>query len=621
MVRHGLAWRADATVNTDDLLAKPKGDWMGAASVRSVAGRLREAEGFAFERLCAPYLNFLLGPSVQVTPQGPIDRAGGDFAQWAAEDQTPSLLVQCKGFRVLETEVGSDQLRQFSRSLKALRASTLRPCAYVVVHNRDLVDPADRAALDDAVQALVRDGVADQAMVWDRKQLLRRVMSKLFELVKEVARQQTDAVATRLQSLDGGPVEKRVPVSIGRIRFRSAMPPTLELDSPVLRDPVDELRNVEEDITFVLGGFGQGKTLALTRSALDQRGNVLLVPAARLTAATSNTADVIRAMRLHDEVAEMLRDAGLDELVELVRVAVEHLLQQQDGQPLTLIVDGLDEAPMAFIRNGVTSLLNTVAELRCQTVVSMRTEFWHSKEAEFAAGVHQLEQVARFATVSVIDLPLWTPALAAEHVRAVEASAAHRIRLEELAERVARPDASPFAALLLRPLFLSMALEVVAREPLTAQSRAELLLQWTTAKVMRDVMRPQMWGTEGRPGLRSAGEDVTQTIAEAQRIGRTAARLMVGTIEDVVVLLDSVPWERIRDSSDVDVRSSAALVMTQTLLTTRSTLPGMETRFAHRALQEFYLAWDRFKTGRSIEELPGEILDWYDEIKRSPLFN
>lgn len=612
MARDLLAWTADTSVHAEDLLGKPRGSWMGAAAVRSIAGQMREREGAAFERICDPYLNFLLGMTVRTTPQGPIDRCGGDFARWSGTERRPSLLVQCKGFRVLEKEVGADQLKQVERSVDALRQSELRPQSYVLLHNRDLDHGGTRSAMDELVQSLVRDGIVDTAVVWDRKQLLRRVMAKLFTFVQEVSATESARLAHQLLALGNGPLEKSVAVSIGGVDFRTSEGPELELDEPSLRDPVRELRTLGGAVALVLGGFGQGKTLLAVRATLEQHRNVVLLPAARLQAGATNTADVLRALQVHDQVTAMLTNAGLHQLVELVRVAEEHLLQQQHEHVPTLVVDGLDEASMAYRRNGIMTLLNTVSELHCPVVVTMRTEFWRVKQAEFAAGVHQLDRAAGLSTVPVLELQPWTPEFAAQHVRSISAEGEHAARLESLARQVDRAETDSFAGILLRPLFLSMAIDIALTEEVAAHSRPELVLQWTTAKVTRDVMRPQLWG-EGRPGILEVNEDLQVTVDESHRLGKIAARLMVERVEDVLRPTDAVDWQKLRDAAGLSRAASMAAVISQTLLQPRSNDDYHRLAFAHRAIQEFYLAWALIEDPTR-EEVAPEVQDWVDEM-------
>jgi hypothetical protein len=615
----GGALIASSHEMVDELLSDAPSNWQLSRQVMNVAGSLRVAEGLQFERLCRPYLAFLLGSAHQASPQGSLDRSGIDFAKWEDVGESPSVAIQCKGFRVAQDEVGAVQIDQFLKSLNSLRKSEARPKNYILVHNRDLTSIADRTLLDAGIKKLVEDGIVGSAVIWDRKQMLRRVVNRLLTMAEDALSHSSRSWIERLGVLPSDNLVQNVPLTKGQITFRSNQAVASTEDPIEIANPAERMAAMHGNISFVLGGFGQGKTTSATQMALNRSRETVLLPAARLPLGSVNTDSLIAELDFYQAVVTSLKMADLDELEPLVRTAAERLLTQGARTP-TLILDGLDEAPLAYSRGGIVTLLNTLGRLKCRTIITMRTEFWLAKEAEFRAGSLQPgDEVTASPLVSTLALKPWTPELMQKRIKSVLAiSDRHARNLLALEESIAEPteDAS-VTRLLERPLFLNMAIEVAETDDVVSANQAQLLLQWTSNKIERDVLSPFRLSSLGRPGIIAVDEELAETLARAHRIGREAAVLMLDRVDGQLVLTDSVSWLKLQGTSSVAAESTLARVSTQSLLSpTNGATQGVQrVGFAHRAIQEFYLAW-AFTKGADVPFGAEQLIETWQDLMR-----
>jgi hypothetical protein len=72
-------------------------------------------------------------------------------------------------------------------------------------------------------------------------------------------------------------------------------------------------------------------------------------------------------------------------------VSVERLFTSPQ-EDLVLVIDGVDEAPLAARREGLVMLLRSVKELRIPFVLTMRTEFWDAKKIELQTALTEDER-------------------------------------------------------------------------------------------------------------------------------------------------------------------------------------------------------------------------------------
>ncbi|MDN3355814.1 hypothetical protein [Actinomadura sp. DC4] len=601
--------------------------WNDTTQVRKAAGSLRAKEKYDFQRACLPYLQTVLdGDAIEVPEMGGWDAAGIDHLAWAEDGRRLRAVVQCKGFGVAQHEIGGAQAAQCVRSIRRFQESGLTTDAYVLLHNRENKDTGFHDAVTSALIALQRSGAAGWVDLWDRKRLLGMVCARLSELVERAWRRQSDDLRGRMNALLGEDHLTEVPLSAGTYHFSGNDLVGAFEATTKLADPAHELMSGGggKGLRLLLGGFGYGKTAAALRISQILGREALYIPAALLRADHSGGRALLRQVIDPVALLEQIPDADMQAIEPLAEVVSEKLLRRPRGDIL-LVVDGLDEAPLAHRRNGVAQILNEVSDVRVPVLLTMRTEFWHAKHEELAGALSPHPYAG--ARMSAVELRPWAdPEIRSLIARARsragetgEVEAGHN--LSELLDLIGR---EPFAALYedipRRPLFLQLLISDVAAEGVRRLDPVTLMDSWVARKLRRDLLNPELIspGGDHRPPLVSAGESLDTALARSWDLMDTAAgqtlpaEPVAGTEPD---LGSSVRWDSLVAVLPwLETRRDLGAVSTQTLL-----LPlgphkaGRAPRlvFAHRAFQEFFAARHVLIEGRPLDgTIPPAVREW-----------
>lgn len=84
--------------------------WSGTTQYRILVGELASSDSREFERGVLPILRLAWPDAIPPPALNWLDQAGIDIMIWSDAQPFP-LLVQCKGFKVAEEEMGKSQIR------------------------------------------------------------------------------------------------------------------------------------------------------------------------------------------------------------------------------------------------------------------------------------------------------------------------------------------------------------------------------------------------------------------------------------------------------------------------------------------------------------------------------
>src|SRR4051794_11324691 len=94
----------------------------GKAEYKRLKGQLLASDSRDFERLSLPLIRLTATLAFGTPPLGNFDKIGGDLLAWSG-GKAFELVVQCKGFKVGERELGREQVAQCVKSIKSFKRS------------------------------------------------------------------------------------------------------------------------------------------------------------------------------------------------------------------------------------------------------------------------------------------------------------------------------------------------------------------------------------------------------------------------------------------------------------------------------------------------------------------
>ena len=367
-------------------LPSPSGrGWRATVPVREMAGRLRVAEKLDFQRRTLPYLKVLWPGAVEAPSFGGLDRAGIDHVMFGSGSMILAA-IQCKGFSVAEHEIGRDQASQCIKSIRTFRNSGQSANVYLILHNRDNRNPEFTDPVLEELADLSANGRVERTGLWSRNDLLEHAGEAVYERVAHAVRQATNDSVDTMTVIRDGIVLNEVPVQEQSAIVSST---GLELGPPTqtsIRDPAELLLGGHSSLEILLGGFGFGKTTSVLRAASKARRNLVVLPAARLPRDLSSSRQLLALILDSERFSLLYPEVDLDELGPLVQVAVQRLFSSPQSD-LALVIDGLDEAPLAARRGGTAMLFTSLKDLRVPLIETMRTEFWLAKQLELTTAI------------------------------------------------------------------------------------------------------------------------------------------------------------------------------------------------------------------------------------------
>jgi len=156
--------------------------------------------------------------------------------------------------------------------------------------------------------------------------------------------------------------------------------------------------------------------------------------------------------------------------------------------------------------------------------------------------------------------------------------------------------------------------------------RAHLLIDAVRLKVRRDITAPRRVGGAGRPSIRGRPMSVSETLELAWRAMVVAAAKMSRPVDGSLELLPDCPYEEVRREvvalREVDDPLPLFLHSLLRLSEPRTGYKPARVRFAHRAFQEFFLAWHLVQAGRwSTVGVPDTVAQWIDDLRDEKLLS
>lgn len=571
--------------------------WTGQPAWGEWSGRLAVATGDDFERSALSLLR-VLWPTLQQAPRLQTwDRKGIDLLVWA--DSGPfRCVVQCKGFKVRELD--KPQARDVEESIQKFLDSGESAETYVVVHNRDGRNRDFAKRVETLLRRVVKAGKANEAILWDRQQVLAQVFGRMQQLVEAMLLERSRALSVHLRSLFrfADCHVSAVPVSERRLIFRrGASPQVGELQGPTIRNPTALLERASGTNWVVLTGqFGAGKTTAALLAATNSVRQTVFVPCQAVPAAVfsgGTTSGLLTHIADELPALEHIADEDRAAVAKIARTVVVYLLRKPKSD-LLFVLDGLDEHHALATLSGLQRLSNQLAEFSCPVVLTTRRAHLESMLGDFNSALSEIGSKHRSEReAQVLYLERWTNE---QSLRVGESAASvvageERARLEEFVRDLAS-GRQPYGDLVLHPLFLQFILEDVAEGSSEASTRAALIRAWVHRKLRRDRETWVPAAMASRQHVRE-GMDIEEYIDRiCVAMGRVAIEMTVtdGASHE---LSESLQASRLLEIVSAEFGSVDLLpVLLNSVLTTLGPRRGRNVPigFALRILQEYFLA-------------------------------
>jgi hypothetical protein len=607
------------------------GRWLSKTEAKRLSANLAASEERDFERLALPLIRVIWPEAIPPPARKAWDQQGVDQLVWS--DTPPfSLIVQYKGFHVSDAELGRHQIAQCRASIAAFRATGKRAETYLLIHNRTGQNRIFREAVEAELQTLTASGQVGQAQLWDRQRFVNEAFDAMARFLAQALRTAnlgvTDVFAD-LEPLRCAPLEA-VPLRVGELhvdQHRGRQLPSFT--AAYLGDPVQELTDSDSEsagLSLLVGEFGYGKTTAALR-ALREREQALYVPAARLNHATVGSRFLLSQFIDTDSLLEPFPEKEREALAGIASTVLERILEDPTT-PVLLILDGLDESPLANQKGGLLTLFNCLRGVKVPVILTARTEYWYARWEEFqeirTAPVHTGRATHAYRRHRVIELLPWEDAQISQLVRRFQSSLSdsqESERLDTLVQVIEHGEYEPYYGdVPRRPLFLRFILDSVAQNGVRKVGRARLFDEWVERKVTRDIRHPAALGSSRTP-IAGSEESIGTTLELAYDAMERAAAAMFAWDEGQMLPTCTVASIlRGADPRLAAVIEPTGLFLNSLLLpvSPRSS-PGvsLSVRFAHRAFQEFFLARFVIRHPDAIPggvELPQAVRKWVRDI-------
>lgn len=574
--------------------------WGGKSELPRLQREIVEAVGPAFDRRVRSLLRLALAPPDRLLRREDLQPLEGGFLA-AAGEKGMSVFVQPLAFEERSEDLGEPHILRCREAMERFTHSPIAAAVYLLVYNLDARNPVFRDALDREIAAFRATARVERVLVWDSRDLLEEAFDGLLDLVRSLALQGSLSVSS---------VEADVTASAGlltevplRVSWLSAdqhrMGSDEDLGNETIADPAHLLLDGNPNVrTFLLGGFGFGKTTAVARSLYQEDRRILYVPGAAFT-----------------------EEVGATKLLD-------HLFKDE-RLPCVLVIDGLDESPVLCRGAGLPHLINYLEKVRIPIVLAMRSEYWLSRSGDLTstAGKLQSRGEPRKRRIRKLELIPWREEEILLFVRRFRDACPDAAERNHLAALEALVQDGRFADIYgdipRRPLFLRLIAESAAAVGLPGQriGRARLFRDWALWKIRRDLR-------VDRPHLIFAGEpteEVLETAWEAMlraAANMTAPRLDGGELD----LVPECSFDLVRRATPrlekmVDV---IALSLQSLLVLSRERTGDRPARvaFAHRAFQEFFLAWFLAEGYHDRDWiLPDSVCEWIEDLRREGLLD
>lgn len=600
--------------------------WTGVTSHLSQA--LASADEPAFQRLSLALLRLWATPAGAPLDEIWFEPASGGYLGRAGEPPFP-LFVHLLTFPEPPESLGEPQVDRCREAIRRFEESPLKAERYLLIHNNEPRNPAFRLPLESEIQRLIASGRVANAEAWGRQKLLPEAHGALTGHTLAALRTGALSLRTLREGLrqTSRDLLETVPLQVSRLeadqyRLRTVGDPR----DPETGDPsAIILESSESNLCLLLGGFGFGKTTTVLRALRGGNAEVLFAAGASMSNEIVAAKDFLVRCVDTDKLFSGCSQEDVRIYMQMLRPVVDYLFK--DGElPLVLVIDGLDESAYLCRSGGLQQLFNSLSAVRIPVILSMRTEFWLSRIQEFEMSAGKIASHARVRRIKKVELLEWSTDEILRFVQRFRSACAdpdQRERLGQLEELVTSDRfATIYGDIPRRPLFLRLIAESVADQGLPAGQvgRAGLFREWARWKILRDVLNPREIGG-GRPTLRrpeESTEEIVETVWEAMLY---AAASMTEDYEGMVELTEGCAFDRLRTATPrlAEIGDVLALYLQSLLKPVEERTAGRPARvaFAHRAFQEFFLAWHVGERGLDdVLNLPEPVQAWISDLRQ-----
>jgi hypothetical protein len=602
--------------------------WGGKHEIPWFLSRLSSDKEPSFERLVPLLLRLALAPPDRMLGEEALQFQNGGYLADAGQEALP-VFVQPVAFQEPSENLGEPHVLRCREAIERFSRGPLQAAVYVLVHNRDPRSPVFRKGLEREMEALRSSGRVACTLAWDARDLIETAFDSLFDLTLATARAGGLSVAPVEMTLASSrDLLTEVPLRVSRL---TADQHRLGVDddpgSEMVADPAALLLEASPSLrSFLLGEFGFGKTTAVARSLLRRDLQILYVPGSTLTQQVATSKVFLSRCLNADSLFAGCRPDDRRIYERMLRAVSEHLFKDA-RLPLALVIDGLDESPFLCRGAGLLHLLNNLETVRIPLVLAMRSEYWRSRSGDLrsTSGKLQSRGEPRVRQIRKLELLPWRDEeilLFVQRFRTAIADPAEQERLGALEALVAQARFSEiYGDIPRRPLFLRLIAESAAAIGLPGQriGRAKLFRDWGLWKIRRDLRVP-------RPHLVFAGEPAEEVLETAWEAMLWAAASMTREYEGALEILPECSFDRLRQATPrlAKMADVIALSLQSLLILSHERMGDRPSRvaFAHRAFQEFFLAW--FLAEGYLDRnwiLPDSVQDWVEDLRSERLLD
>lgn len=609
---------------------RPEGtrrSWGGRKEVGSLLLDLAAANAADFERLALGYLHLALAAPGQRLAKDAFRATGGGYLVRAGEAAHP-VFVQPVRFEGQSEALGNAEVHHCREAIARFSEGAVQAEAYLLVHNLDPRSPVFREGLGRELEALRSSGRVGHALTWDGRDLLEAAFDGLFDFILARARSGSLSVGSVENALaDREDLLTQVPLQVSWLTAdQQLLAAGEEFEAKTVADPAALLLDSKPtERTLLLGSFGFGKTTAVARSLLRQDFQVLYVPGAAITQDVAGSKTLLSRCLNAEPLFADYPPEERKTYERILRSVAEHMFKDP-SLPLALVIDGLDESPFLCRKAGLAHLLNTLEPVRVPVVLAMRSEYWLSRRGDLqpTAGKREIRGEPRIRRVRKLNLLPWREEEILLFVQRFRDTCTDPAELERLARLEALVADGRFEEIYgdipRRPLFLRLIAESATAIGLPSEriGRARLFRDWALWKIRRDLQ-------VDRPHLRFEGEPTEDVVETAWEAMLWAAGSMTKLDEEgKLEMLPEYPFDQLRTATPRLERLDDVLALSlQSLLVLSRARIGERLpciSFAHRAFQEFFLAWFLAENHRDRDwPLPETVEEWIVDLRQEGL--
>jgi hypothetical protein len=469
-----------------------------------------------------------------------------------------------------------------------------------LLHNRIPNNETFRTEVEQEAEKLKESGQVKEVHVWGAQKLLQEASKKVRDHCARILQLNESKAQDFLPDPSLCNPLEQVPLQVSEIIVNPNQKIGESERMDVIADPAEQLLLTDRsNLSLMLARAGYGKTTSALRTFAVSEKRVFYLSAATLPRDVNNTDSLIKRWVNLEELFGDALEEDIPILEQLSAPAINYILKDE-GTPVVLILDALDESIYFSRPGGLQQLFNQLRDIRVPVILLARSEFWEGKQNDFANsyGLSAVNKDKLYKRkVKIIRLKDWQHdqiRTLAQRYRDTQTEG-RRSNLDELVRIIDSGEYEKiYGDIPKRPLLLRFILDSVAEQGVRRKGKARLFYDWIELKIRRDVLNPIRFGGVGRAPILPSAEETGTTIRLAFKAMKLAAYKMTIRSEqdDSLELLSSCDIESLLLSDErlKAMLDPTGLFLHSLLIPTRTTPEKLEIGFAHRTYQEFFLA-------------------------------